>query len=73
MHRTRSGTDGLTDGRTVRLLYASQNSFGGIIKIYMIKKIFFLSQFSEENSQFEVEKKRKQIIDLLSKIGLTGP
>ena len=27
MHRTRSGTDGLTDGRTVRLLYASQSSF----------------------------------------------
>ena len=26
MHRTRSGTD----GRTVRLLYASQSSFGGI-------------------------------------------
>ena len=23
-------TDGLTDGRTVRLLYASQSSFGGI-------------------------------------------
>ena len=34
MHWTRSGmdghTDGLTDGRTVRLLYASQSSFGGI-------------------------------------------
>ena len=34
MHRTRSGkdglTDGLTDGRTLRLLYASQSSFGGI-------------------------------------------
>ena len=29
MHRTRSGTD----GRTVRLLYASQSSFGGIKKI----------------------------------------
>ena len=28
MHRTRSGTD----GRTVRLLYASQSSFGGIKK-----------------------------------------
>ena len=28
MHRTQSGTD----GRTVRLLYASQSSFGGIIK-----------------------------------------
>ena len=27
-----SGTDGLTDGRTVRLLYASQSSFGGITK-----------------------------------------
>ena len=25
-------TDGLTDGRTVRLLYASQSSFGGIKK-----------------------------------------
>ena len=36
MHRTRSGrdghTEGLTDGRTVRLLYASQRSFGGIKK-----------------------------------------
>ena len=30
MHRTRSGTDTRTDGRTVRLLYASQSSFGGI-------------------------------------------
>ena len=30
MHWTRSGTDGRTDGRTVRLLYASQSSFGGI-------------------------------------------
>ena len=30
---TKAGrTDGLTDGRTVRLLYASQSSFGGIIK-----------------------------------------
>ena len=29
--RKRDGrTDGLTDGRTVRLLYASQSSFGGI-------------------------------------------
>ena len=39
MHRTRSGTDrrthGRTDGRTVRLLYASQSSFGGI-KIIVI-------------------------------------
>ena len=26
-------TDGRTDGRTVRLLYASQSSFGGIKKI----------------------------------------
>ena len=25
-----SGTDGQIDGRTVRLLYASQSSFGGI-------------------------------------------
>ena len=30
MHRTQSGTDTRTDGRTVRLLYASQSSFGGI-------------------------------------------
>ena len=30
MDRTRSGMDGLTDGRTVWLLYASQSSFGGI-------------------------------------------
>ena len=34
LDRTQSGTDGLTDGqtdgRTVRLLYASQSSFGGI-------------------------------------------
>ena len=30
MNRTQSGTDGRTDGRTVRLLYASQSSFGDI-------------------------------------------
>ena len=30
MHRTRRGTDGRTDGWTVRLLYASKSSFGGI-------------------------------------------
>ena len=35
MHRTQSGTDGLTDGRTVRLLYASQSSFG-CIKIIIL-------------------------------------
>ena len=29
MERTRK-RDGLTEGRTVRLLYASQSSFGGI-------------------------------------------
>ena len=29
MHLTRSGMDGLTDRWTVRLLYASQSSFGG--------------------------------------------
>ena len=34
VHGTRSGTDGRTDGRTVRLLYASQSSFGGI-KIFI--------------------------------------
>ena len=28
--RTDGLTDGQTDGRTVRLLYASQSSFGGI-------------------------------------------
>ena len=28
MHRTQSGTSGQTDGPTVRLLYASQHSFG---------------------------------------------
>ena len=33
MHRTRSGTD----GRTVRLLYASQSSFGGIKNKWQIK------------------------------------
>ena len=43
MHRTRSGTDGRTDGRTdgqtdgrtVRLLHASQSSFGGIKNVHM--------------------------------------
>ena len=30
MHRTRSGMDGRTDGRTVWLQYASQSFFGGI-------------------------------------------
>ena len=30
--QTDGRTDRLTDGRTVRLLYASQSSFGGIIK-----------------------------------------
>ena len=36
MDRTRKRvghTDGRTDGRTVRLLYASQSSFGGIKKL----------------------------------------
>ena len=35
MHRTRTGTDGRADGRTVRTLYASQSSFGGIKKELM--------------------------------------
>ena len=38
--RKRDGrTDGLTDGRTVRLLYASQSSFGGM-KISFSFKLF---------------------------------
>ena len=37
--RKRDGrTDGQTDGRTVRLLYASQSSFGGIKSDKMISK-----------------------------------
>ena len=32
--RTDGRTDGLMDGRTVRLLYASQSSFGGIKIIF---------------------------------------
>ena len=43
MHRTRSGTD----GRTVRLLYASQSSFGGI----KICQLFFY-----EKSIYEISK-----------------
>ena len=40
--RKRDGqTDGLTDGRTVRLLYASQSSFGGIKKNGIIKEVGF--------------------------------
>ena len=35
MDRTRK-RDGHTDGRTVRLLYASQSSFGGIKKIWLV-------------------------------------
>ena len=35
MDRTRK-RDGWTDGRTVRLLYASQSSFGGIKRKYRI-------------------------------------
>ena len=35
MHRTRSGTD----GRTVRLLYASQSSFGGIKKKHICPRV----------------------------------
>ena len=39
--RTDGLTDGLTDRRTVRLLYASQSSFGGI-KMYIWRCCFFL-------------------------------
>ena len=40
--RKRDGrTDGLTDGRTVRLLYAAQSSFGGIKKKLVFLKILF--------------------------------
>ena len=38
MHRTRSGTD----GRTVRLLYASQSSFGGIKDQKLVFKTNYL-------------------------------
>ena len=38
MHQTRSGTDGHTDGRTVRLLYASQSSFGSIKKNHVYNR-----------------------------------
>ena len=40
MDRTRKRMDGLTEGRTVRLLYASQSSFGGIITIACTLRLF---------------------------------
>ena len=49
MHRTRSGTDTRTDtrtdGRTVRLLYASQSSFGGIKTTTFFTIFFAISWF----------------------------
>ena len=53
--RTDGLTDGLTDRRTVRLLYASQSSFGGIkmsmIKKYYIHKLQTSPQLCEEELQ----------------------
>ena len=40
MHQTRR--DGLTDGQTVRLLYASQSSFGGIRIIAQLLFVLFV-------------------------------
>ena len=50
---TKAGrTDGRTDGRTVRLLYASQSSFGGIIKSqwWARKRIHYLCGCGIEKS-----------------------
>ena len=56
MNRTRSGTDGRTDGRTagrtdgrtVRLLYASQSSFGGIKSL-----ILYLYKYNKVGKKLE--------------------
>ena len=56
MHLTRSATDGHTDGltdrRTVRLLYASQSSFGGIKRDKMRGLLSILSLFRNEFNKF---------------------
>ena len=50
--RTHGRTHGRTDGRTVRLLYASQSSFGGI-KIHHIS--LFADIVSECNTYFSFD------------------
>ena len=68
-----SGTDGLTDGRTVRLLYGSQSSFGGIKKqslLFYLKYIVLYELLNNPTPNFKypilvsiIEEKYMKIFD----------
>ena len=65
---TKAGrTDGLTDGRTVRLLYASQSSFGGI-KTYLHVKLDWDLHYFHIFVKLLNLKENKEIMDLLQNI-----
>ena len=69
MHRTRSGTDGLTDGRTVRLLYDSQSSFGGI-KIVYDQALIHFALIGDKSSKGAYEEAIRTSSQILSKLDL---
>ena len=59
MHRTRSGMD----GRTVRLLYASQSSFGGITTASMLKLTVY--NYWRDTNNYQHEKNTPALYDNL--------
>ena len=61
---TKAGrTDGLTDGRTVRLLYAFQSSFGGIKNlIVFLEELFVKGKFSKNKQMTKSKQNPAPII-----------